>query len=209
MEEVALRIQSNLSQVFSQLSDNSSIGQPKSEVEENVTTEDCLPPSLSRLPTFPILKQISDTKVETLKRQSEIDLKPFIKLFEKVENTVYDGMDLAANIATCLEFIHNSSQLLQQVLKDPMSQDALPLPHHMHRKTIDMIEACVWTVQHPRWQPLSYEVEWGNLLPKLRQEVSDWIVSAKLSGKHLKEVEDLKQKLDMVLENYSSTKNKD
>lgn len=42
-------------------------------------------------------------------------------------------MELSEQIAACLEFMHKSSQILQQVLKDPLIQDALPLPHHLHR----------------------------------------------------------------------------
>ncbi|KAK3913235.1 HAUS augmin-like complex subunit 2 [Frankliniella fusca] len=206
MEEAALRIQKNLTQVFSQCQTNSCSIETKSTAVENVTTEDCLPSSLSTLPIFSILKQISDIKSQKFKLQSELDLKPFLKDFEQVDNIVYEGLNLASSLASCIEFIHNSSQILQQVLKDPMAQDALPFPHHLHRKVIDIIEACVWIIQNPRWQALRYEVEWESLLPKLKQEVSDWMLSAKLSVKHLKELEDLKRKLDVVFGNYPFAK---
>lgn len=44
-----------------------------------------------------------------------------------------DGLELWNQVAKCLEFLRNSSQILQQALKDPTAENTLPLPHHLHR----------------------------------------------------------------------------
>ncbi|XP_034232179.1 uncharacterized protein LOC117640063 [Thrips palmi] len=198
------RMRNNLAHLF--IRDGDSNANHETNGSDMEDSEDSVPSSLLSLPTFRALKEISDRKQEIVTLENELHLKRFIKGFDKVQTVVYDGLELWNQVATCLEFLHSSSLTIQQALKDPMAEDALPLPHHLHSKAIQTVEDCLWIIQQRGWQPMAFEVDWDNLVMKLQQEVSNITISSKMSEKHLNEVISLKSKLDTFLRNLPSFK---
>lgn len=198
------RIRSGLSQIFAPLDSNRPT--TKEEEHHDAPAEDVIPSTLLDLPTFSMLNEIAEKKSEIARLENELNLNPLLKGFDKSQKLVCRGLEFSHRVANEMEYLLKSSQILEQALKDPMVHDVLPLPHHLHRKTIESIEACIWMVQNKRWSPLDHEVEWHALIPKLEADITNWVASAKQSEQEFKELKDLKQKLNTVIKNYNHLK---
>lgn len=120
-----------------------------------------MPVSLFGLERLPLIKRIHHARKEIADIRGDQELKPFLKEYDSVDTVAREGhhiinfrvslissiqlhllssfdlsddfLELSRTIMSCLEFFHSSSRILEQALKDPMKQDALPMPHDLHR----------------------------------------------------------------------------
>ena len=191
------RNRTRLSSLLADFMDNSADSFHRNDAE---IQEDEVPQSLLKLKKFMLMKEIFEVKKNVIDLTAEQELKKHIKGCENVHGLACGSIELSQAIASCLEFFHNSSQILEDALKNPIQEDALHLPHELHRKAVDLFESCMWIIRHKRWQPLSYQVEWQTLISKLDLGVTNWEMYAKQKGQYLKEVQDMRLKLTSALE---------